>query len=209
VVTAPVRAAAPARRTWTRPPRPVSRVAEAVWARAEAANSAAAWDDAAELYLEERAGCTDDCGDAAYAVVLARTNALAAEHPEPPSTDTPVDLPPRARAVVDAIDDYIEQADAADPELPALSFLAANMLARWNHPDALVRLEAILREYRGDETAEYAANILLDALVRAGRIGEVRALVDELLADEAFLAGKDALRATLERLRAVIAADAP
>jgi hypothetical protein len=100
-------------------------------------------------------------------------------------------------------------ADPADPDVPGLKFLSANMLHKWRQPDALARLEALLREHRGDETAEYATNILLDALLRAGRVAEVTALVDELLGDSAFMAGKDALRQTLEKIRALTAAPPP
>ncbi|MGE5183282.1 MAG: hypothetical protein ACM31C_14530 [Acidobacteriota bacterium] len=43
---------------------------------------------------------------------------------------------------------------------------------------------------------------MLDALNRGGSYEEMCAWVAPLLADTAFLAGKDALRATLEQLRA-------
>jgi hypothetical protein len=60
----------------------------------------------------------------------------------------------------------------------------------------------VLRDHRDHETAEYSANIALDLLLRTGRIAEAKALVDELLADPAFLARHPDLRETLERLSA-------
>ena len=213
---APAREAAPpkpavprAKREWVRPPSvPARAIAEGAWERAEASPSAEAWGDAATAYEAALPGCTDDCADTAYAVILARKNALAAEPAEtlePPPGDQPVPLPPRVAALVDALDVFAELAEPDDPDVAGVKFLAANVLNRWRQPDALARLEEVLREHRDHETAEYAANVLIDALVRAGRIDEVSALVEELLADAAFLAARPELRATLERLRAVIA----
>jgi hypothetical protein len=206
----PKRAAPPARRTWTRPLIPPARSTTMdAWNHAEAVKTAAAWDAVADAYVEERSACDDDCLDVAYTVVLARKNALLAEPIEPPPGTDPVPLPPRVQAVVDALDAYVAMAPSDDPDMPGMKFLAANALRKWRQPDALVRLEDVLRGHRDHETAEYAANILLDALLTAGRAAEVEALVDELLADAAFLAGKDELRATLERIRAIIAQQSP
>ena len=70
------------------------------------------------------------------------------------------------------------------------------------------RLELILREHRDLPIAEYAANQLLDTLMRAGRLAELRAWALELLGDAAFLAGNDELRQTLEPVRALTEAGA-
>lgn len=78
----------------------------------------------------------------------------------------------------------------------------ANALASWNQNDAIARLEQLLREHRDEPSAEYVANMLLNALVRENRIAELKVWVTDLLADTAFLQGKDALRATLETLKA-------
>jgi pentatricopeptide repeat protein len=210
-------AAAPARtvppppartpRAWTRPLTPPRQaVTEGAWSRGETENTAESWGKAAEAYQVELASCTDGCADTAYVVVLARKNALLAEPlGEPPPGDGPAPVPPALEAYVEALDAFVEIADPADPDVAGVKFLAASALARWRQPDALERLENVLREHRDHETAEYAANILLDALLRAGRVDEVSALVEELLADAAFLASRPELRQTLERLRAVIA----
>jgi pentatricopeptide repeat protein len=202
----PPPAAPRARREWTRPAHlAVLPASEGAWARAEREQSAEAWRAAARAYEGELARCAD-CVDAAYAVVLARKNVLLAEPVEPPPGDQPAPLPPRLQAYVDALDAFVDLADPADPDLAGMKFLAASALSKWRQPDALARLEEVLREHRDHETAEYAANLLIDALLRAGRVDEVSALVDELLGDDAFLASRPALRQTLERLRAVIAA---
>lgn len=175
------------------------------WTHAEAEQTADAWDAAAAAYQRELEACTatDDCLDDAYAIVLARKNGLMAEPIEPPPGDEPAPVPRRVLAVVDALDAYVAMADPLDPDLAGMKFLAASALYRWRQPDAIARLERVLREHRDDPTAEFAANQLLDLLMRAGRIAELRTWVDVLLGDEAFLAGKDALRETLERLRAM------
>jgi hypothetical protein len=194
-------------RTETRPTVPRAQAATAVaWARAETRGTAEAWDAAAEAYDQERADCVEDCLETAYAAVLARKNAVLAARLEPPPGDEPVELPPRLRAVVDALDDYVGMTDSLDPDLAGMKFLAASITTRWRQPDAVARLEALLREHPDDPTSEYAANLLLDLLVRADRIAEAKAWVDKLMADEAFLVGKDELRATLERLRGLFAA---
>ena len=104
------------------------------------------------------------------------------------------------------MDAFVAASEPTDPDHVGAKFLAGNLLRRWRQPDALARLEEVLRAHRDHETAEYAANILLDQLLRQGRVAEVQALVAELLADTAFLAGKDELRATLLRIQQAAAA---
>ena len=200
---------APIKRSPTRPSLPPQLTTTAVaWSFAESSDAAEAWDATAEAYEQELASCTENCSDTAYAIVLARKNALRVEDLKPPAGEVPVPLPPRAQATLDALDQFVALSPD-DPDAGGMKFLAANLLRRWHQPDALVRLEAVLRENRRDPTAEFAANILLDALLKAGRVAEVEALVDNLLADAAFMAGKDELRQTLERLRTLIAQAGP
>ena len=188
------------------PPRlPLAAVA---WKAAESATTASAWDASAEAYEQELATCTDNCTDAAYAIVLARRQALKLDDLQPPPGDEPVPLSPRAQAMVDALDQFVALTPD-DPDAGGFKFLAANLLKKYRQPDALTRLEPILRENPDHEAAEYAANILLDALLQAGRTAEVRELVDRLLGDPAFMAGKTELRQTLERIRTLIAQAGP
>lgn len=174
-----------------------------MWSFAEARDTADAWEAAAESFERELASCTADCADTAWAAVLARKNALRVEPIKPPAEDAPTEpLPARVQAVVDAIDQYVAIADPTDPQVGNARFLGASAMYRWRQPDAIERLEAILRDHRDLEVAEYAANQLLDTLMRLGRMDELRAWALELLADATFLAGKDELRQTLERIRA-------
>jgi hypothetical protein len=167
--------------------------------------TAESWDAAADAYAEERARCTDDCLDAQYAVVLARKNAIAADALPRPKPDETPPLPPRVKALVDSLDEYVKMAPPSDPDVFDMKFLAANALNSWHQDDAIARLEELLRTHRNEASAEYIANMLIEALVRTNRIPELKVWVTELLADSAFLAGKDALRSTLETLRAQIA----
>ena len=112
-----------------------------------------------------------------------------------------VDVAPSSEQTLEPV---IER--SGDLEAPKLRFLAAAAASREHQPDAIPRLEAILRGDRSDETVEYAANILLDNLNRAGRYDEMSGWVDELLADRDFMAGKDELQQTLARLQVRLAA---
>lgn len=218
----PAAAAPTSSATATAKPRPMKKRAEAMpslpprlpltavaRAAADSADSAPGWDATADAYQQELAMCEDDCAATAYAVVIARRYALKkADLPPPPPGTDPVPLPERAQAEIDALDQfaalYPDDADAG-----GMKFIAANLLQRYRQPDALERLEAILREYRNEEFAEYAANILIKALLDQNRVAEVGALVNELLTDTAFMAGKDQLRQTLERIRTLIAQAGP
>ncbi len=192
-------AASAPRRNWSRPPLTPSLAI--TWSAAETRNTPDSWDAAADAYARDRAKCVDDCLDAAYAVVLARKNAMGAAPLQPPQGGDVAALPQRARALMEALDDYVKIAPASDPDVIDMKFLAANVLSRWHQADAIEGLEELLREHRSAPAAEYAANMLIDALIRADRITDLKAWVEELLADAGFLAGKDELRKTLERVR--------
>lgn len=174
-----------------------------IWSFAEARNTADAWQLAAATFQNQLASCTADCADTAWAAVLAHKNALKVEPIKPPPEDAPAEpLPPQVQAMVEAIDQYVAYGDPTDPQVGNARFLGASTMFRWRQPDAVERLEAILRDHRDLEVAEFAANQLLDTLMRLGRMDELRAWALELLADATFLAGKDELRQTLERIRA-------
>jgi hypothetical protein len=189
-------------RTETRPASsPSLPEAATAWTSAETENTAETWDAAGDAYERELAGCTTNCLDAAYAVILARRNAIKASPVKPPEGEEPAPLPPRVQDLVEAADEYIKRTDATDPDFVGLKFLAANALNNFRQPDAIERLEELLRDHRNEANAEYAANMLLEALGRTGRIAELKKLVAELLADAAFLEGKPELRRRLEMMR--------
>ena len=189
-------------RTETRPTSPPSLPeAATAWTAAEKQNTAEMWDAAGDAYERERERCTVNCLDAAYAVILARRNAIKAAPVKPPAGEEPASLPPRVHDLIEAADEYIKRTDASDPDFVGLKFLAANALDQFRQPDAIERLEELLREHRNEANAEYAANMLLAALARTGRIAELKKWVADLLADTAFLEGKPELRQRLEMMK--------
>lgn len=196
----------------TTPPPSLPRLPQTVvaWAAAEAARSPRAWVSAADAYERELDGClatgaTSGCAEDAYAVVLARKAAIGDDEKTPPPGTDPAPVPADVQETIDAMDRYSGLAEPGDVDAAGMRFLAGNMLNRYRQPEGIARLENVIHEDRNFEFAEYAANILLDALIRAGKTDEARALVTELLADSAFLAAHPDLRATLEQLRAALA----
>jgi hypothetical protein len=180
-----------------------------MWSFAEARNTAEGWDEAATAFERELAACERECSEAAYAVMLARSNAARIEWVRPPRGEEYVGLPARVQASLEAIDRYVEIGDPTDPDVSGAKFLGASIMYRWRHTDeAVARLTAILENDRDHETAAYAANQLLHTLLRTNRMDELRRWVLELSADSTFLAGKPELAATLERLRAMLEGEA-
>jgi hypothetical protein len=191
------------------PDKPVTHMLEReafMWSFAEARNTAAGWDAAATAFEQELASCDANCAETAYAILLARKNALLVEPIKPPPGEEPLDLPPRVQAALDASDQYVALGDPDDHDVKGSRFIAASLTYRWRQPDAIDRLIEILKFHRDHPTAEYAANQLLDLLMRADRGDELRQWVGVLLADATFLADKPELRTTLERLRDMFAA---
>ncbi len=150
---------------------------------------------------------------AAYAAVLSWKNAL---NVDPRVRDTPVDddknyekiqppqpIPEREQKMLAAFDIYINYVkDPKDDELVGMKFLKANIYRRYNHFDkALPIFEEILDKHREHETAEYAANLLLDIYNRMKRYDEMIALANKLDDDKKFLEGKDKLREVISGLR--------
>jgi hypothetical protein len=175
---------------------------------AEASRTSAAWSAVADGYATELATCSPtsaECRELGYQVVLARYKVIDAGAINPPPGDDPVPIPPEVEAHLAAIDAYRAMLDPTDPEASKMTFLGAAALWRWRQDAAIPRLAAVLRDHRDDETAEYAANQLLDLLVRTNRTHQLQFWVAELAADETFLQGKPELREALERLRILLA----
>ncbi|NJM90758.1 MAG: tetratricopeptide repeat protein [Myxococcales bacterium] len=150
---------------------------------------------------------------AAYAAVLSWKNAL---NVDPRVKDTPVDddkeydkvpaklpIPEREQKMLAAFDIYINYVkDPKDDELVGMKFLKANIYRRYNDFDsALPIFEEILEKHRDHETAEYAANLLLDSYNRLKRYDDMLAVATKLDNDKKFLEGKDKLRETISGLR--------
>jgi tetratricopeptide (TPR) repeat protein len=183
---------------------PAAERADTAWAEAERLATAAAWDAAAERYAELVRRCkapSDECREVAYAMVLARKNAMAADPVETTDPTRPTPLPARVEAFVDACDAYANRTTSSDPELPGLQFLAASEYRKFGlDDDAIPRFEALVSTFPEHEVAEYAANLMLDALNRAGKYDELKRWAAQLLGQDALLSGKPDLRRTLERI---------
>jgi tetratricopeptide (TPR) repeat protein len=182
--------------------------AEVMWSRAASETNAklqpVRWAQAAAAFTA--LGRTDDA-------VLAWKNGLDVD-PRPSVQAGAIDLlaASRAKGTVQAIPAH-EQAALVALQLQATSlrdpdevartlFLAATIERRFgHHEDALVLLGQLLDQHRTHETAELAANLMLDSLIRLQRLDEVLQLVDKLAADARFLDGKPALQANIKLLR--------
>jgi tetratricopeptide (TPR) repeat protein len=143
---------------------------------------------------------------AAYAAVLSWKNAL---NVDPRVKDSPLDdeknydkippkqpIPEREQKMLAAFDIYINYVkDPKDDELVGMMFLKANIYRRYNDFDsALPIFEEILDKHRDHETAEYAANLLLDSYNRMQRYDEMLAVATKLDEDKKFLEDKPKLR---------------
>ncbi len=199
--------------------------AELLWSRAESEKNARMqtelWENAAVAFTDVvKTGKVDPklMKEAAYASVLGWKNALnvdprVKQQVEDEKGDkkgdkkvdlTPKPIPEREQKMLGAFDIYINYIkDPKDDELVGMKFLKANIYRRYNHFDeAIVIFQDILEKHRQHETAEYAANLLLDTYNRLQKYDEMLVLVDKLDADPKFLEGKDELKLTLGKLKA-------
>ena len=188
-------------------------LAEQAWTRAEALKTEAAWETAAVAFTT--AVRTGKLGaalekEALYAALLAWKNTLATadvkvKAPEVVgTTDAVTPLSAKETRMIDAFDLYIARIqDPNDPDVPDLKFLKANIYRRYNQFDKAIPLfEDILAKHRQHETAEYAANLLLDTYNRMQRYDEMLVLVDKLDGDKKFLEGKEELTSTMAKIKA-------
>lgn len=133
----------------------------------------------------------------AYAGVLAARASLPDD--ERPDDYTPRPIPERYQRFLAALATY-RSFTTGDDEAD-IEFLQAHVYWRYDH---LAEAEPLLRDllvhHHEHETAEYAANLLLDSYNRLQQYDRLLALAHELLADDHFLADKPDLRETLENL---------
>jgi hypothetical protein len=133
--------------------------------------------------------------EAAYAAVLAWKNALNGDH-----DGVSGDRDPRSARLISALRTYRAYVTDSD-EIAGLEFLEASTLRRTGHGEEAIPLfRDVLDHHRNHETAEYAANLLLDTYNLLGRHAEMVALARSLAADRKFLADKPDLAATVSRL---------
>jgi tetratricopeptide (TPR) repeat protein len=197
--------------------------AELMWSRAETEKNprlqTELWAQAANRFTEVvKLGKVTPAmkKEAAYAAVLGWKNALdvdpnlrklavATEDIEKAydKVPQPRPIPEREQRMLGAFRMYIDYIkDPADDELVRMKFFEANTYRRYNQLDkATVRFEDILQNHPTHETAEIAANLLLDAYNRQQNFKAMLALVDRLSANKKFLDGKPELVEQLARLQ--------
>lgn len=204
--------ATPATRPPTRSVDPAMVAAETAWRTAEATRdpteAEAAWRAAAAAFTaagDATAGA--DRGEARYAAVLAWRNAMNVAPvrpapPSPPSAPPPPPSPtlsPDEAALVAAIDAYLPLARA--DEIAGLQFTRGMVFRRHaRHAEVVPQMAAIVAEHPDDEVAEYAANVLLDALNQQARYDELLAWVGRMRADRRLLAHRPELVRTVDAL---------
>jgi len=198
--------------------------AELIWSRAENEKNprlqTEMWENAAVAFTDVvKIGKVEPklIKEAAYAAVLGWKNALNVDPRVKNQADKVEDInkdydkvppakpiPPREEKMLAAFDIYINYIkDPKDDELVGMKFLKANIYRRYNQFDKAIPLfEDILAKHRQHETAEYAANLLLDTYNRMQRYDEMLALVDKLDGDKKFLEGKDELASTMAKIKA-------
>ncbi len=187
--------------------------AELLWSRAESTADPRVqmhvWEDAASVFSEvAKLDALEPKlrKESAYAAVLGWKNAVNGDpYPKESAAQLRGDkvaIPRTTQQLIEAYDVYIAVSDPLDEERVGTMFLKANTYRRYNHLDEAVPIfEDILAHHTAHETAEYSANLLLDAYNRLGRHGELLALADRLLANASFLKGKPELRRTLAALK--------
>jgi tetratricopeptide (TPR) repeat protein len=199
--------------------------AELIWSRAENEKNprlaTEMWENAAVAFTDVvKTGKVDAklMKESAYAAVLGWKNALNVDprakqqvadeekgmdkKPGPPQP-----IPEREQKMLAAFDIYINYIkDPKDDELVGMKFLKANIYRRYNHFDeAFPIFTDILDHHKEHETAEFAANLMLDTYNRQGKYEEMLKLTEKLLADKKFLEGKDELHGVLDKIQATAA----
>jgi tetratricopeptide (TPR) repeat protein len=193
--------------------------AELLWSRAESEKNARLqteqWENAAVAFTDVvKLGKVEPrlMKESAYAAVLGWKNALNVDPRAKQQADMdakidkkaePKPIPEREQKMLSAFDIYINYIkDPKDDDLVAMKFTKANIYRRYNHyEDAIPIFMDILEHHKQHETAEFAANLLLDTYNSQQRYDDMLALVDKLDGDAKFLEGKDDLKATLAKLK--------
>lgn len=197
--------------------------AELLWARAEVEKNprlqTELWERAATAFadvVETRKLDAKLTKEAAYAAVLGWKNALdvdprMAKHSidaddidkQYENVPQPKAIPEREQKMLAAFRFYIDHVkEPDDDEVVRMKFLEANTYRRYNQfAKAVPLFEEILAKHATHETAELAANLLLDIHNKTKAHEQMLALVDKLAADAKFLAGKEELAEVLGRLR--------
>ena len=173
--------------------------AEALWSQAALAPSPERWTSAASVFI------AIGSSDALAAGVLAYKNALGAE--PPPTADLaaaardhtrPRAIPAREQQALAALDQYAGSLGDTDAIVDT-RLLAAARYRRYGHPErAIDPLADFVEQNPTHASAELAANLVLDSMVRAHRYDDLLVYASDLARDTDFLVGKPALQHNLE-----------
>src|SRR5438105_10313779 len=203
---------------------------ELIWSRAEAEKNprlqTELWENAAVAFTDVvKTGKVEDklMKESAYAAVLGWKNALNVDprQKEKVEIDEKQDekdkkedkvpekkpIPEREQKMIAAFDIYIKYIkDPKDDELVGMKFLKANIYRRYNDFDTAIPLfTEIIEKHPQHETAEFAANLLLDTYNRLHKYDELVKLAEKLAANKAFLENRTDLADTVKKIQAVAA----
>ena len=193
--------------------------ADLLWLRAEKTESAGLaaqrWEDAAVEF--SKVASSKMVGklfkkEAAYASALGWKNALNVDPqtqapPPPKEFDSRLRVPKprpierRQQKMIEAFTRYTQYLDKNDGELVMMKFLIAKTYSRHDHLETSFPMFLnIVENHPKHETARYSANILLNNLVRLGKIEQLVDVANKMLGNKMLLQGKAELR---ERLVAI------
>ena len=120
-------------------PAPQTQVA---WYSAEAQNTPAAWDRAADAYEAELAICHVKCKRDAFRVVLARRYAMDADWTPPTAGDNPVEMPIRVKATLAAIDRF-DLIAPSSPDVMRNEVVRSDILATYRQPGSKFHFQKV------------------------------------------------------------------
>lgn len=166
--------------------------AEMAWNDATSANTSDAWDLAADLFQRALASCRADCRELAYSEVLARKNAVMTDpslRPPAEKPTSPVPLPARIEAMVDAADQYIAASPPDDPDALGAAFIAGQQYNNYGWIDeSTTRFANVILTKPTEDVALYSANLMLDAFNRSERWDEMLQWARDLQANTVLMA---------------------
>ncbi len=156
--------------------------ASSLWANAAAHGTVEGWSNAAAALQGELVECQTDCLLLAHEVVLAREKAERAGGETAMSEHQDGQVRPLTRATLDAMDAYVKLAAPGDLDAKRMQLVSALTLDYADQLAAIPRLEAFIATY-SDEDRSMVAEMLLDSLIRNGRVDDLQRRVAALLAD--------------------------
>ena len=193
------------KRTATKTVIPELITAERAWASAsgekEPRAAVIAW-EAAALAFDGAVGKAGAAKvEAAYAAVLAWKNAMALDPIAVPPAGSNTATPLTARGTNMLASLLVYSKLAPPDEVPGLLFLRAHILHRHRkHDESVPIFVEIVTRYPEHETAEYAANLILDSLNLQGKYDLLAQWVDTFRANKKLLAKRPDLASLLAKL---------